>query len=149
LSFSGLENIKLRKGNLILKTSVGEITEVKPYAFQYQNGTLQEIKCRYRLKGNVLSYEFPDGFNHQKNLTIDPTIIFATLTGSTSDNWGFTATYDPQGNLYAGGIVSGTGYPTTLGAFQTTFGGGSSGSSMPCDISISKFNPSGSALIYS
>lgn len=149
LAFEGLDNLEIKQGDLVLKTSVGEIKELKPYAFQYQNGALQEIKCRYKLKGNILSYEFPNGYDNSKNLTIDPTIIFATLTGSTADNWGFTATYDKQGNLYAGGIVNGTGYPTTLGAFQTIFGGGTTGSDMPCDISISKFNPTGTSLIYS
>src|SRR5690606_24730169 len=84
-------------------------------------------------------------------LIIDPTIIFASLTGSFADNWGFTATYDAQGNLYAGGIVRGVGYPTTLGAFQATYGGGQLGAAVgtDCDISISKFNAIGSTLVYS
>jgi hypothetical protein len=36
---------------------------------------------------------------------IDPTEIFCSFTGSTSDNWGYSATYDNAGNLYMGGIV--------------------------------------------
>ncbi|HET8573000.1 MAG TPA: PKD domain-containing protein [Edaphocola sp.] len=149
LAFSGLQEIRVRKGMLMLKTSIGEITELAPYAYQYENGVLKEIPCRYRLDGNVITYDFPRGYDQTQNLTIDPTIVFATLTGSTSDNWGFSATYDNQGNLYAAGIVNGTGYPTTLGAFQTTFGGGTASSEMPCDISISKFNSTGTSLLYS
>lgn len=149
LQFSGLEDIRIRKGMLILKTTLGEITEMAPYAYQYDNGVLKKILCRYKLEGDIVTYDFPKGYDKNQNLTIDPTIVFATLTGSTSDNWGFSATYDSQGNLYAAGIVDGTGYPTTLGAFQTSYGGGTTGSDMPCDISISKFNSTGTSLIYS
>lgn len=39
-------------------------------------------------------------------------------------NWGFTATYDSEGHLYAGGTVFDNGYPTTIGAFQKDYGGG-------------------------
>jgi hypothetical protein len=44
--------------------------------------------------------------------------------------------------MYGGGIAMSIGYPTTLGAYQTSFGGGE------CDVSISKFNASGSTLMF-
>lgn len=149
LAFEGTDKTFIKNGNLYLQTSVGTITEMAPYAFQYIDGHMQEVACKYKLKGQVLEFAFPDGYNEAYTLTIDPVIVFATLTGSVSDNWGFTATYDHDGNLYAGGIVNALGYPTTLGAFQDTFSGGSSGSTMPCDMSISKFNAAGNDLIYS
>ncbi|RYZ51173.1 MAG: PKD domain-containing protein, partial [Sphingobacteriales bacterium] len=148
LAYEGLDGMSLNNGNLLLKTSVGTITEVAPYAYQYVNGELKEVPCNYRLTGSEITFAFPKGYNKNENLIIDPTIVFATLTGSTADNWGFTATYDHSGNFYAGGIVNGLGYPTTTGAFQDTFGGGSA-STMPCDMSISKFNASGTSLIFS
>src|SRR5690606_18652029 len=87
----------------------------------------------------------------------DPTVVFSTYSGSTADNWGFTATYDSGGHFYAGGIVNGAGYPTTTGAFQRSFGGGGTGGGnntsgqpqMPCDMAITKFNPTGSSLVFS
>lgn len=149
LAFEGLDDIKIEKGTLVLQTSVGPIREMKPYAFQYVDGALKVVNCRYALRDGILRYEFPDGYDPNSNLIIDPIVVFATLTGSTADNWGFTATYDQDGNLYAGGISSSLGYPTTTGAFQISFGGGSSGSSMPCDITLSKFNAAGNTLLYS
>ncbi len=148
MEFTDVDKIEIVKGELIITTSVGKVREMAPYVYQYVNDELKEVPCKYKLKGNVLSFEFPKGYNKSFNLIIDPTVVFATLTGSTADNWGFTATYDIAGNFYAGGITRGNGYPTTSGAFQTSFGGGSN-SSMPCDIAISKFNATGSALIYS
>ncbi len=148
LRYDGLDKMKISSGNLLLYTSVGTVTEVAPYAYQYVDGVLKEIPCKYKLERNELTYVLPDGHDPSINLIIDPVIVFATLTGSKPDNWGFTATFDEDGDFYAGGIVSGNGYPTTPGAFQVTFGGGT-GNDMPCDISIAKFDASGSSLIYS
>ncbi|MBS1776481.1 MAG: PKD domain-containing protein [Bacteroidetes bacterium] len=157
LRFDGLDAMALKQQNLILKTSVGDVTELKPYAYQVINGEKQEIKCRYSLQGNVLSFRFPEGYNENETLVIDPTIVFCTFTGSTADNWGFTATYDNQGNFYAGGLVSGMGYPVSLGAFQTTYGGGQQsgtftdsthGSDYACDIGIMKLDATGANKIY-
>jgi gliding motility-associated-like protein len=150
VAFEGLDGMTVNQGSLLLKTSVGTITEMAPYAYQYVNGELKEVRCEYKLTGNELTYSFPKGYNKAVNLIIDPTIIFATLTGSTADNWGFSATYDQSGNFYAGGIVGGLGYPTSSGAFQVTFHGGTSGTGeLPCDIAITKFNSTGTVPIFS
>lgn len=159
LRFEGTDGLKIQNGNLILKTSIGDIEEMKPVAYQYINGERKEIPCKYRLRDNMVTYDLPDDYDHTVILIIDPIIVFSTFTGSTADNWGWTATYDPQGNFYAGGLVHNLGYPTTTGAFQVTFGGGVTGTSgltdsthgndYASDIGITKFNPIGTALIYS
>jgi hypothetical protein len=38
-------------------------------------------------------------------LVIRPTLIFSTYSGSTADNFGYTATYDSKGYAYAAGSV--------------------------------------------
>ncbi|HTO14229.1 MAG TPA: PKD domain-containing protein [Edaphocola sp.] len=151
LEYQGLDNITIEKGNLILTTSVGKVIEQKPYAYQIIDYKKVEVPCNYVLEQNVLSFQLPKGYDKTKELIIDPQIVFASLTGSYADNWGFTATYDPSGNLYAGGIVRGAGYPVSLGALQATYGGGIGGNNfgIDCDISISKFNAVGNNLIYS
>lgn len=151
LQYEGTNGLSIEKGNLQIQTSVGKIIEQKPYAFQYIDGVRKEVKCEYVLNGDVLSFKFPKGFDKNQILTIDPQMIFATLTGSVADNWGFTATYDASGNLYAGGIARGAGYPVSTGAFQTLYGTGDIDPSLgiDCDISISKFNATGTTLIYS
>ena len=121
-------------GNLQVKTSVGTITERAPLAWQTDAaGQRQPVPCRYQLA--------PDGtvrfalgrYDTARPLTIDPVVVFSTYSGSFADNWGFTSTYDAQGNLYSGGIAFGMGYPTSSGAYQTTFGG-------ITDIAIIKYN---------
>jgi len=150
LQFEGTDDLKVKSDNLIIQTSVGEIYEMAPYAYQYINGERKEVSCKYRLKGNVLSYHFPKGYDKTATLVIDPTIVFTTFTGSTADNWGFTATYDNQGNFYAGGIVAGPGYPSTVGpAYKNGGSADSNGAAIPSDIGITKFNPAGTAVVYS
>lgn len=155
LRFEGADALAIKNNKLEISTSIGIVRELAPYAYQYKNGERVEVNCRYKLRGNTISYSFPDGYDRSAALIIDPTVVFSTFTGSSYDNWGYTATYDAQGNFYAGGLTSnaqgGTGYPTSTGAIQTSFGGGStsSGNAYPSDIAIMKFNSAGNAMIYS
>ncbi|MFN0201960.1 MAG: PKD domain-containing protein [Bacteroidia bacterium] len=151
LEYKGAEKVSLSEsGDLHIQTSVNEVRELKPYAYQINaEGKQTQIACKYHLVENQLSFDFPNGYDTQRVLYIDPTVIFSTYTGSQQDNWGFTATYDLQGNAYGGGIVfqggqPGTfGYPVTAGAFQTVYQGG------PRDASIIKYNANGTAPVFS
>jgi gliding motility-associated-like protein len=150
MQYIGVDKISIDKNKLIVKTSLGENQELEPYAYQYINGDKKEVDCKYVLEGNKVSFKLGKNYNEAYELIIDPTLIFCTFTGSGSDNWGYTATPGINGEFYAGGIVSGTGYPATTGAFQTTYGGGSvtAGNGFQCDIAITKFNATGSNAIY-
>ena len=108
-------------GNLVIKTTVGTTTELAPQAWQFDAaGQRRAVACRYVLAGRTVRFALGK-YDASRALTIDPTVQFSTLTGSTADNWGFTATYDNAGNMYSGGIAFGIGFPTTVGAFQTSF----------------------------
>ena len=158
VTYEGEDAISLKNGNIIIKTSVGDITEMKPYAYQYTEKGRKEVPCRYRLKGKTISYDLYGDYDATRQLVIDPTVVFCTYTGSTVDNWGYTATYDNQGNFYSGGIAFGNGFPAGLGAVQDTFAGGVSvgnpqtddthGLGIECDMAIIKYNPTGTAKIY-
>lgn len=143
IQYEGTDGLEIQNGNLIIHNTVNTITESKPYAYQYRNNLLTAITCEYVLNGNEVSFNFPDGYNKNLELYIDPELIFASYTGATSDNWGYTATNDSDGNLFGGGIVFGSGYPHTVGAFAITYQGGEE------DIGISKFSADGSSLLYS
>jgi len=150
IQYKGLDNIYLKNGNLYLITSVGELIEKRPYAYQTINGQKQEVECHFVLKNNILSYHFPKKYVANIPLVIDPVMVFASYTGSVANNWGFTATYDNAGNAYAGGVAFEPGYPVSLGAFQSTWAGTTSGDFYDrMDIAISKFNPNGTNLLYS
>lgn len=145
LLYEGVELELMTWGNLHVRTSLGDVIERKPYAYQIINGREKEVKCEYVLDGNVLRFEVKK-YNDKYPLIIDPVLVFSTFTGSTANNFGCTATYDNAGNMYVGGTVFGGGYPTTLGAYQVTFGAPVTGST---DMGITKFNPGGTTLVYS
>lgn len=155
LKYEGAESLTIKSGYLYAKTSVGTLVEKKPYAFQIIRGKKTEVECRYQLQsGHSLSFQ-TGSYDPSYPLIIDPELIFSTYSGSTADNFGATATYDSEGNLYSAGItesISFGKYPTTQGAFQINSSGGPSGSwpqtGFACDITISKYNNDGTQLLY-
>jgi len=147
LSYEGVDMLYLEKGALKIKTTVTEITEQKPFAFQWFGSRKVEVPCEFVLNGTVLSFNFPNGYDKGKELIIDPILVFACSSGSTADNFGMTATYDAFGNLYSGGMVFGQGYPTTLGAYDVTYNG--IVASGRTDVVITKYDSSGTFLQYS
>ncbi len=144
LQYEGARHLSISpNGDLIIQTSVGAVIEKAPFAYQLHSDRQVEIPCHFQLHGDILSFEFPDGYDPTLPLVIDPVLVFGTYSGARATNWGFTATYDKWGNAFGGGIIFSQGYPTTTGAFQTTYGGGNR------DITISKFSADGSQLLFS
>lgn len=150
LYFDGVDGLKIKEGKLSIKTSVMEVQEETPYTYQLLRNTKNEIPCSYEVRGNIVRFKLNGAYNKDAMLVVDPSIVFYGYTGSTADNWGFTATYDGQGNFYGGGIVFASGrFPTNNGAFQTSFQGGiTEGLISGTDIGIIKFDPSGVNRIY-
>lgn len=155
LDYRGTEKVFIRKGELIIKTSLNEIIEQKPYAYQVINGKKKEIQCAFvwtssqsgRVGEGFVTFSVGQ-YDKSHPLIIDPTLIFASYSGSTADNFGMTATYDNAGNFYAGGTAFNNGYPTTVGAYDVTFNNTTTGSTIT-DVVITKYNSAGSGLIYS
>ncbi|MFT3910490.1 MAG: PKD domain-containing protein [Ferruginibacter sp.] len=143
--------LSIKGRELLIKTPVGDLKELYPYTYQTSGNGRQQVECKYVLKNNVLTFSVKD-YDPNQTLVIDPTIIFSSFSGSTADNWGYTATPGHDGCLYGGGIVfatGNTGLPTTPGAFQTTFGGGAYENNFPgYDVGIFKYSPTGNARIY-
>ncbi len=145
LKYDGVENLKVSNKELIIKTSVGDMKESSPYTYQTAIDGRKEVACRYIVKDNVLRFDVKN-YDPTATLIIDPVIVFCSFSGSAADNWGFTATYGPDGSMYAGGIVFSDGFPTSPGAFQTTYQGG--GGTAPVDIGIIKLSSNGSNRLY-
>ena len=144
VSYKGQDDLHIKKDAVVIETKLGNIVEGKPRAYQLVGGFKVEVACKYKLEGNEMHFEFPDGYNESTDLIIDPDLTFSTFTGSTSDNWGMTACPDVDKNLIAAGIVFGSGYPVVSG-FDGSYEGG-----MPStvDIGLTKFNATGTHLFH-
>jgi len=137
------EAISLKDGRIVISTSVGQVFDAEPFVYQLSDlGRVEKVAAHYILKGEEVSFAFPEGYDASRELIVDPEISFSTYIGAFDDNFGFTASYDDEGHLYSGAIAFGAGYPT-VGAFQDTFGGGN------VDCALTKFSPEGTNLIYS
>ena len=140
MRYEGTDGLRLKNGNLEVRTSVADIVELRPYAYQMVDGRQVEVASRYRLEGDKIRFEVGP-YDSSQVLIIDPYLHFSTYTGSTADNWGTTGCFDEYRNTYTAGVVFGTGYPVSLGAYDGSYNGN-------CDIGIFKFDSSGQQRLY-
>ena len=148
LKYDGVDKLSIKNKELIIKTSVGELKELYPYTYEVAKTGRTNINCKYVLKNNTVTFKVDD-YSPDATIVIDPTLIFSSFTGSTTDNWGYTATPGPDGSFFAGGISFGAGYPTSTGSFSPIFNGGvQEDGNSPYDIAIIKFSPDGVNRLY-
>jgi gliding motility-associated-like protein len=156
MEYNGHEKIGLdRKGNLYVKTDLGEIIEQKPYVYQIVNGNVREVDCKFVLEENKISFKLGK-YDPHAILVIDPVLVFATYSGSVTDNFGMTATYGYDGSAYSGGIVFGNSYPTPAPAWNTTTtitnvmptANDPAGTYGVTDVFISKYSSDGTQMLW-
>lgn len=70
-------------------------------------------------------------------------LLYSTYIGGSGMDRGLSLCLDPSGNAIVAGITQSSGFPTTAGAFDTTFNG------LLTDAFMTKLNGSGTALIFS
>ena len=147
MRYEGQDGIELRDGSLIVKTSVGDVVEGAPISFREDPVLLPsydplfhrvQVSSSYLLSEDLVRFVLEP--SQDRTLIIDPTLTFASFTGSTADNFGCTATYDNDGHLYGGGDGFNAGYPVTVGVLQNFWAGGTS------DCGISKMEPEGTSF---
>jgi len=83
-----------------------------------------------------------DAFVTKLNLT-GSALVYSTYLGGSDFDVARGIAIDAAGNAYVSGFTASTNFPTTLGAFQTTYGGGA------LDAFVAKVDPTGSVLVYS
>jgi hypothetical protein len=74
--------------------------------------------------------------------TTGAALVYSTYIGGSEGDYGSAIAVDGDGNAYITGETYSSDFPTTPGAFQTTYGGN-------IDAFVTKINSSGSALVYS
>jgi hypothetical protein len=93
---------------------------------------------------------FNDTFVSKLNATgsaLDYSTFLGGSGGMRKRDEGRGIAVDGMGSAYVTGLTQSADYPTTRGAFDTTFIGGPTGSNF--DAFVTKLNASGSALVYS
>ena len=86
-------------------------------------------------------YSCADAFVSKLNAA-GSALVYSTYLGGSDDDTGTGIALDAAGSAYVTGNTVSSDFPTTPGAFQTTYGGNG-------DAFVSKLNAAGSALLYS
>ncbi|MEO6188738.1 MAG: PKD domain-containing protein [Ginsengibacter sp.] len=140
MKYTGADKLEVRDRELVISTLVGENKQLRPYTYQVVDNARQELECKYVVDGDVVRFKVKNPLPG-RTLIIDPTQIFFSYSGSTADNWGFTATYGADGSFYGGGIAWDNGFPASPGAYNGAYSGA-------FDISIIKLSPFGQRRLY-
>jgi uncharacterized protein (TIGR03437 family) len=150
MEFDGVESMRLdANGDLVLACEGGEVRQHKPLVYQQDGGKRREVAGRYVIDGRKVSFRLAR-YDARKPLVVDPKISYSTYLGSSSDEGAFDIAVDDQGNAYITGITGSSGFPTTAGALDTSFGPNPLGIAMAFgDAFITKLAADGKTLLYS
>src|SRR6056300_1101266 len=137
------------EGALIVHTSIGTFLESAPVGWGWKDGERVDFGMWYSQEYGIFRFKTEAIAHTLDSLVLDPQLIFTSFSGSLTDNWGFSATYDDQGRLYGAGVAFATGYVASTGAFQTTYNDppGINLGFNP-DVTITVFEPQGSTMLY-
>ncbi len=152
LQYKGINKLKKDiNNNLIIKTIAGNLLDSNLFIYQYDNNNKNEIYGKFKLiNGNTYGYEIVEEYDKQIDLIIDP-IIFSTYIGMNESDSLYSMTIDLENNIYLTGYTLSPDFPTTVGAYDTTYNINCSplSSTFGMDVFVLKMNSDGSSLIYS
>lgn len=133
-------NLKLDVGeNLRLSTTAGELIDSAPYAYQDTNHGRKSIAVSYRLVDDTVRFAVGE-YDPSRVLVIDP-LLYSTYLGSGLSEIVNALEVDSSGNAYVTGTTSSVDFPTTPGAFDSSYGGRG-------DAFAVKLSADGTELLY-
>jgi hypothetical protein len=143
LAFDGAESISVdSEGNLVLSTALGELKQRRPVVYQEIDGERRLIEARYVLEGPFEVALDIGRYDSSFALVIDPVIAYVGYLGGANDDAATALAVDEAGNTYVAGYTMSTDFPLAS-PYDRKIG------RPDIDVFVAKFNPSGSALIYS
>ena len=133
------------QGNLLIHTGGGTLVQQSPVITQVaggSSGALQPVPgSTVILPNGDLGFQV-GAYDAAKTLTIDPVILYGSYVGGSGTDKGMAIAADGSGDSYIAGTTTSSNFPTTVGAYQTSYTGGS-------DLFVSKLNAQGTAYVYS
>ena len=110
MRYSGAESVLIAStGDLILHTAHGDVTQHKPVIFQTSESGREPVAGAFALStDDEISFQVGQ-YDHSRELTIDPTISFASYLGGGGSDQGNGIAVDTNGNSYlVGSTTSGS-----------------------------------------
>jgi hypothetical protein len=130
-------------GSLVLNTAAGPLEQPRPATYQIgAAGDREPIRCSYRLLSqDRFGFDVPSRAREEL-LVIDPGLVYSTFLGGTGDDNEGGFALDPTGAVVATGHTDSSDFPSSPGAYDTTFNGGL------FDVFVAKLSADGSSLLY-
>ena len=134
-------------GALSIATAAGEIRWKKPNVYQRKNGVRQAVAGAFALHGHRVTFAL-GAYDHGRELTIDPTLAYATFIGGNDNEGARGVAVDSAGNIYVAGFSFSVNLPVTASALQTAYhGAANTYGDVGGDAFIAKYTSAG-ALVY-
>jgi Beta-propeller repeat len=130
MRFDGVTSLRIDdRGNLILSTRAGEVTEQKPVIYQTAGDERQPVAGRFVIHSRrTVVFEVPS-YDRSRPLVIDPFLAYSSFLGGADTDEGHSVATDASGHLFMTGVT----YSTTHG---------------DADVLIRKFSLDGSTILY-
>ncbi len=139
-------------GDLLVHVAGATLRQRAPVSYQDVRGTRVPVESAFTWDPATSRVGFRVGpYDRTRPLVIDPVLVYSTWFGGQSEEVILAMKVDADGFIYVLGVSADkAGFPTTPGAFQPQRAGTPTpGGLYPTDYFVSKFNPAGTALIYS
>ena len=154
LGFEGQKSLTVQpNGELGLETEVGKILQHKPIVYQNIDDKRRLVDGGYAIHrdGNNDEIGFYVGdYDRSLPLVIDPTIVYSTYLGGSGTDVATSIKVDSSGSAYVVGYTQSVNFPTASPLQPNAASSGACPTGRPCeDMFVTRFNPAGTALIYS
>jgi photosystem II stability/assembly factor-like uncharacterized protein len=146
LRYAGADEVTLDSaGSLVIQTPVGPVTEPAPVTYQIVRGHRVVVPSQFAIAGDGEVRFEVERYDTSRPLVIDPMLVYSTYLGSSGYDAGNAIAVDSTGAAYVAGTTHYSDFPTTPGAYQTTFAGGAY---PPKDVFVAKINAAGTRFDY-
>ena len=145
LSVAGADRIAVdANDDLVIKVADMALRQLEPVVYQTGvDGARQRVDAHYILHGQRFAFAL-GAYDPSRPLIIDPELVYSTYLGGSQGYGGASAVaVDSAGDLYLAGSTTSADFPLAS-ALQSA-----NGESHSTTAFVSKFNPSGTALLYS
>jgi hypothetical protein len=145
LQFDGADDLEVdQDGSLVVAVDGERVVQQAPVIYQERAGGRDPVAGGYALRGDGRVGFTLEPYDVHRELVIDPVLVYSTVLGGGSFDWGTGIAVDATGAAYVTGYTLSSDFPTTSGAFNTSHAGPS-----PYDAFVTKLSADGSALAYS
>jgi hypothetical protein len=147
LQFTGAMPKIDKAGDLVLTVQGEEARFHKPVVYQMDDDRKVSVAGSYQIADGKVSFALGN-YDHSKALVIDPILSYLTYIGGSGSDLINSIAVDSAGSVYIVGTTSSTDFPVK-NAYKATNPNTIAAATTPLTMFVSKFNPTGTALVYS